>query len=108
MDGMVVVKGRLDPEAGAVLLRAIEAASDALYAADTEADATQPEQRRADALGLVAERALAAGLTGESGSRAERYQVMLHVESRRSARTASRAGASSETARAFPRKRPEG
>jgi hypothetical protein len=30
-DGMVVVRGRLDPEAGAVLMRAVEAASDALY-----------------------------------------------------------------------------
>ena len=77
-DGMVVVKGRLDPETGAVLMRAIEAANDALYAANP--DATQPEQRRADALGLVAERALAAGFAGESGSRAERYQVTLHVD----------------------------
>mgnify|MGYP002084520293 CR=1 FL=1 len=42
------------------------------------------EQRRADALGLIAERALAAGFEGDgapvSGSRAERYQVVLHVE----------------------------
>jgi len=30
-DGMVVVKGRLDPEVGALLMRAVEAASDALY-----------------------------------------------------------------------------
>ena len=30
-DGMVVVRGRLDPEAGAVFMRAVEAASDALY-----------------------------------------------------------------------------
>jgi hypothetical protein len=40
-------------------------------------------QLRADALGLLAEQALAAGF-GEgapvSGSRAERYQVVLHVE----------------------------
>src|SRR5690606_16588442 len=47
-----------------------------------------PEQRRADALGLLAERALAAGFGGAgdadpapvSGSRAERYQVLLHVD----------------------------
>ncbi len=30
-DGMYVVRGRLEPEVGAVLMRAIEAASDALY-----------------------------------------------------------------------------
>ena len=30
-DGMYVMRGRLEPEAGAVLMRAIEAASDALY-----------------------------------------------------------------------------
>jgi hypothetical protein len=97
-DGMVVVRGRLDPEAGAVLMRAVEAASDALYreagggagdvSAEPREDETTPEQRRADALGLVAERALAGGFGGGgvdaqapiSGSRAERYQVMLHVE----------------------------
>ena len=33
-DGMYVVKGRLDPEVGAALMRAVEAASDALFAAD--------------------------------------------------------------------------
>ncbi len=88
-DGMVVVKGRLDPEVGAALMRAVEAASDALFRDSTQANAdptddTTPEQRRADAVGLIAERALAAGLGGEgapvSGSRAERYQVMLHVD----------------------------
>ncbi len=82
-DGMVVLKGRLDPEAGAVLMRAIEAASDALYRKEHEADEREAQQRRADALGLMAERALAAGF-GEgapiSGSRAERTQVMLHVD----------------------------
>ncbi|NIY07538.1 MAG: DUF222 domain-containing protein, partial [Gemmatimonadetes bacterium] len=44
-------------------------------------------RRRADALGLLAERAMAAGFGGAdgrgapvSGTRAERYQVMLHVD----------------------------
>jgi hypothetical protein len=110
-DGMVVVRGRLDPEVGALLMRAVEAASDALFRAeddDTEEEAQggsgqdgapfqqgceseerdleepTPEQRRADAVGLLAERALVAGF-GEEGSevrgtRADRYQVMLHVE----------------------------
>jgi len=129
VDGMVVVRGRLDPEVGAMLMRAVEAVSDALFreaaesergelASDhlatidepnTELQDVTPEQRRADAVGLIAERALAAGFGGAaeagaesrsragsvaaeagqhhtpspapiSGSRAERYQVMLHVD----------------------------
>jgi hypothetical protein len=94
-DGTVVVRGRLDPEVGALLMRAVEAASDALFrgeARDSDAGLpeTTPEQRRADAVGLMAERALAAGFGGTeesgedpapiSGTRAERYQVMLHVD----------------------------
>ncbi|MFG1691032.1 DUF222 domain-containing protein [Gemmatimonadota bacterium] len=94
-DGMVVVNGRLDPEVGALLMRAVEAASDALYREAAGLEETQPEQRRADAVGLIAERALGAGFGvrgGEdaehpeedsipvSGTRAERYQVMLHVD----------------------------
>jgi hypothetical protein len=142
-DGMYVVRGRLTAEEGALLMRAIEAAGDALYreerwppevvkAAAAQGHVLEGEtdreaaQRRADALGLVAERALAAGFGGRrrreesddeaegsaegsveglegrkpddaregsacavpagrlpipiSGSRAERYQVVLHVE----------------------------
>ena len=123
-DGMYVVKGRLEPEVGAVLMRAVEAASDALFRAEggaarggqvaggsAGAAATReagpdgprpkPKQRRADAVGLLAERALAAGFGGgescatpeggptggpdseryaESGTRAERYQVMVHCD----------------------------
>jgi hypothetical protein len=88
-DGMYVVRGVVSPEVGAMLMRAVEAASDALHrACPGEEEAPEPEQLRADALGLVAERALAAGFgegSGDSsaplgGSRAERYQVVLHVE----------------------------
>jgi hypothetical protein len=84
-DGMYVVNGLVTPEVGALLMRAIDAAGDALFSASTDdCEHTEPAQRRADALGLVAERALAAGFGGEdapvSGSRAERYQVVLHVE----------------------------
>jgi hypothetical protein len=88
-EGMYLVKGRLTPEIGALLMRAVEAAGDALYREKSPGHAsaeTFPEaaaQRRADALGLVAERALAAGF-GEnfpvSGTKAERYQVLLHVD----------------------------
>ncbi|MDE0260050.1 MAG: DUF222 domain-containing protein [Gammaproteobacteria bacterium] len=79
-DGMYVVKGRLEPEVGAVVMRAVEAASDALFRSEGDArDAArsgrgvsceasdarpEPKQRRADAVGLLAERALAAGFGG--------------------------------------------
>ncbi|HET9949581.1 MAG TPA: DUF222 domain-containing protein [Longimicrobiales bacterium] len=104
-DGMYVVKGVLPPEVGALLMRAIEAASDALYReAPVDDERPDPAQLRADALALVAERALAAGFGGRaaaaqdgeaaasdssasdsseapvSGTRAERYQVLLHVD----------------------------
>jgi hypothetical protein len=97
-EGMVVVRGRLTPEVGALLMRAIEAAGDALFRergpaagpGDVSAEASREvaARRRADAIGLVAERALAAGFGGGgdrdeapvSGTRAGRYQVLLHVD----------------------------
>ena len=85
-DGMVVVRGRLSPEAGAALRAAIDAAEIKLYDARREeragarspADAPTAEQRRADAIGLVAESALAGGL--DPGTTADRYQVVVHVD----------------------------
>jgi hypothetical protein len=90
-EGMCVVRARLTPEIGALFMRAIEAASDALYRAKGEEELERVSgetsraaaQRRADALGLLAERAMAAGFTDEapvSGTRPERYQVVLHVD----------------------------
>jgi hypothetical protein len=102
-DGMYAVRGRLTPEVGALLMRAIEAASDALFREERlpgmPACEREAAQRRADAVGLLSERALAAGFGGAaggraagcgceppseaapiSGTRAERYQVLLHVE----------------------------
>jgi hypothetical protein len=92
LEGLYAVEGRLTPEQGALLMRAVEAASDALYrgrgvSAETPAggsreSAEESARRRADALALVAERALAAGFTDGpvSGTKAERYQVVLHVD----------------------------
>ena len=95
-DGMVVVRGRLTPEVGAVLRRALEAACDQARrapasdggpeeeAADASADepaaAEEPTlpQRQADAIGTVAEAALAGGL--DRGTAGDRYQVVLHVD----------------------------
>jgi hypothetical protein len=76
-DGGYLVRGRLDAEAGALLMRAIEAACEAAYRGSVP-EAT-PEQRRADALTRLAERALAAGFGGDA-CRAERHLVVLHVD----------------------------
>ena len=145
-EGMYLVKGRLPAEVGALLMRAVEAASDQLFREERELEGTVVEdgvektirvaaepggrwrivgsqrsglegegrecagetlppgrrgcpgetirpveasgkkaaQRRADALALVAERALEVGFSDGplSGSRAGRYQVMLHVDER--------------------------
>ncbi len=71
-DGMYAVRGRLPAEVGALLMRAVEAASDALFKEKEGPWVPESEreraaaQLRADALGLLAERALAAGF-GERG-----------------------------------------
>ena len=87
-DGMVVVRGRLAPEVGALLRRALEAGREVLYQrARREAPtvATEPTgepptraQQQADALALVAESALHHVL--DPGSPGERYQVVVHVD----------------------------
>ena len=76
-DGMVLLRGRLPPEVGALLLRAVEAALEQVPAT---ADGGEPTiaQRRADALGLVAESALAGGL--DPGNPADRFQVTVHMQ----------------------------
>ena len=76
-DGMVVLRGRLPPEVGALLLRAVEAALEQVPAT-ADGDEPTTAQRRADALGLVAESALAGGL--DPGNPADRFQVTVHVQ----------------------------
>jgi hypothetical protein len=83
-DGMVVIRGRLTPDAGAVVQRALEAAADRLFKesacapANGIAEEVTVGQRRADALALVAECALAADL--DRGTAGDRYQVVVHVD----------------------------
>lgn len=84
-DGMVIVRARLTPEQGAVVQKALEAASDRLYqegrhAAPPEnmAEEVTFGQRQADALTLIAESALNTDF--DRGSAGDRYQVVLHVE----------------------------
>ena len=80
---MFVVRGRLTPEVGAVVCRALDAATEQLRqeAKDAETQNVEeatPARRRADALGLLAESALAATL--DPGTAGDRYQVVVHVD----------------------------
>src|SRR3989442_4614772 len=88
-DGMLVVRGRLAPEVGALLVQALTAAREALYQrardqagdaapADVSAETPTTAQQQADALGLLAETALHHGI--EPGTPGERYQVVVHVD----------------------------
>ncbi len=78
-DGTVVIRGRLTPEAGALLMRALDAARATLYRKATAADGapTLPQQQ-ADALALLAESALHHEI--DPGAPGERYQVVVHVD----------------------------
>ncbi len=76
-NGMVVIRGRLAPEAGEVLMKALEAAGDKLFAEQEREDRPPAGKVRADALALVAESALAGGL--DPGTGGDRYQVVVHV-----------------------------
>src|SRR5881296_1429858 len=81
-DGMVVIHGRLEPETGAVLMKALEAAREVLSQPETFQDpAADPpafSQQQADALALLAETALHHGLA--PGTPGERYQVVVHID----------------------------
>jgi hypothetical protein len=91
-DGTVVLRGRLTPEVGALLLRALDAARETLYqrarvarvgegsppAADPGMEPPTRAQQQADALALLAETALHHEL--DPGASGERYQVVVHVD----------------------------
>jgi uncharacterized protein DUF222 len=90
-DGTVIVRGRLAPEVGALLLKALDAAREALYqqarmagsahaSAETPVGSDMPsmEQQQADALALLVETALHHGI--DPGAPGERYQVVVHVD----------------------------
>src|SRR5262245_57618512 len=98
---MVRVRGRLAPEVGALLMKALDAARDTLYqqarvqrasagldgdsggdaefgGGDVSAETSTFEQQQADALALLAETALQHGL--DPGTPGDRYQVVVHVD----------------------------
>jgi 5-methylcytosine-specific restriction endonuclease McrA len=87
-DGMVVLRGRLEPEVGRLLLQALAATRETLYqrkrvpAGDAGPEGVSAEtpsvaQQQADALALLAESALHQLDPGAPG---ERYQVVVHVD----------------------------
>ncbi len=84
-DGTVVLRGRLEPEVGALLVRALAAARETLYQrararglADPAVTPPTMAQQQADALALLAEAALHHEL--DPGAAGERYQVVVHVD----------------------------
>jgi hypothetical protein len=96
-DGMVTIRGRLAPEVGALLIRALAAAREALYQqrraghaathptdaeviipSDPAQDTPSMAQQQADALALLAETALHHGI--DPGAPGERYQIVVHVD----------------------------
>ena len=88
-DGTVTIRGRLSPEAGALLVKALTAAREALYQrqharsvnaqpVDLSEETPTMAQQQADALQLLAETALHHGI--DPGTPAEHYQVVVHVD----------------------------
>jgi len=80
-DGMVIIRGRLEPEAGAMLMQALAAARDVVYQQRRPLVGNEPPawgQLQADALALIAETALHHGM--DAGAAGERYQVVVHVD----------------------------
>ena len=81
-DGTVILRGRLTPEVGALLMQALAAARETLYqqGRENQPDADPPTmvQQQADALALLAETALHHGI--DPGAPGERYQVVVHVD----------------------------
>src|SRR3984885_12196874 len=82
-DGSLILKARLPAAAGAMLIKALDAALDGLPENEISADVVveRPipyESRRADALAAMAERFLAD--SDAVSSTADRYQVVVHVD----------------------------
>lgn len=86
-DGSLVLRARLSPEDGALVVKALEAAAAALADEDappgdvpagTPEVPDRPTARRADALVAVAESSLAGGPTARTGG--ERTMVVVHVD----------------------------
>jgi len=82
-DGSFVVHGRLTAEQGALLVKALDRAQDALWEDAQNISAETPaehkhDNNRADALALLAESFLTHGAEASNGG--DKYQVVLHVQ----------------------------
>jgi hypothetical protein len=85
-DGSLIGKARLPAEAGALLIKALEAGVEAISAPDVSAETSDGNRdeapsrpmRRADALGVLAESFLKHGAETLSGG--ERHQIVVHVD----------------------------
>ena len=86
-DGCLVVQGRLDPEQGALVMKALQAAGDALREAERDSreacEAPDPSRegypaRQADALALLSETFMVHGAAPLATG--ERHVVMVHVD----------------------------
>jgi hypothetical protein len=82
-DGSLILKGRLPAAAGAMLIKALDAALEDTSEKEISADVMEEHSipyasRRADALALLAEQFLAG--SDPASSSADRYQVVVHVD----------------------------
>jgi hypothetical protein len=82
-DGSVLINARLDPEEGALVLKALEKVQDEMRTIrrageDLEDGSAEPPHDRADALTEIARRELAGEKQGSAT--ADRYMVTLHVD----------------------------
>jgi hypothetical protein len=81
-DGSLIIRARLPAEAGAVLLKALDAAASQLLGPDVSAETSSEREpaaaRRADALGAIAESFLKHGREALGGG--DRQQIVVHVD----------------------------
>ena len=108
-DGSYEVRGRLSPEVGSLLLKALEVAEDRLYRAERAAgteDRTTAAQRRADALGLWLEervqprvQLVVHSLEGDAQGAAAPASLVTEDGSNVSAETSSRLACDAEIVR---------
>ena len=76
-ENMLVLQGRLPPEVGAVLVKALRIATEMVGGEDS----AEPSQRLCDAMGEVAGAALGKGLAERAGKAwTSSYQVLVHVD----------------------------
>jgi hypothetical protein len=79
-DGSLQIHGRLAPEDGALLLRALEAVRDARWKHDRGSAEPRPARQASNAEALVAVAEAALAHPGESRPGGERYQVVVHAD----------------------------